>query len=336
MNTEIKVCFLFTNNHKIRLSYLITLTLLVYFFSMWFTAPTFAADYKMGTGGKKGSYYAMGSDIVNYCKPVFEADGNTITLVESPNGSVENLTKLSEKGLAMGMSQEDVMRFFSKRDPQNFNSARMKIIAGLHIEIGNLLIPKDFTPTVHKSVTDRLKFWKSDTKGPIDIQLLSGQTVGAWGGSLESLKALNFYMKLNMNMVEIPEKERGNPGKPVLIVGGQAYKPVQDILDTGKYILAPIDAEQLRQEAPFYIQMTSRYTIEGKVQQVKTFGVRAYLYGKSFINTSKNAPMEKLAQCISDSLPDLADDTGTNPNWTSVYELQQKGATTDWDSFTVK
>ena len=46
--------------------------------------------------------------------------------------------------------------------------------------------------------------------------------------------------------------------------------------------------------------------------------------------------MNSLATCISESLIDLADDPETDPNWQSVFELEDEGVASNWSYFEVE
>ncbi len=223
----------------------------------------------------------------------------------------------------------------------------MKIISGLHVETVYLLIPKSFKP---KSTTsDKKNKWGSlfakigfggketaNVPPKISFDLLEGQDLAAWGGSVISAKALKYFTGVNFNIVDVPKEKRGNIVMPMLLVGGQPYKPVEDYLASGKYTLVGIDYEVIRNQAPFYLNVAANYNIGGKASSVSTIGVRALLIGKAFRKESRNKNMIALAQCINDSLVDLADDPDTNPNWNSVFELEADGSQTNWSYFPVK
>ena len=317
---------------------------------MCFTSAAMAqsgkqATLKMGTGGPNGNYYAMGQDIYSYCKDVI--DENTEFQALESEASVANILGMNNKVYSAGIVQEDVLQYFAKQDPRKININRMKIISGLHVETVYLLIPKNFKPkstTSDKknrwgSLLTKIGFGKKDaSQGPLQIslELLEGQDLAAWGGSVISAKALKYFTGINFNIIDVPKERRDNIIMPMLLVGGQPYKPVEDYLATGNYILVGIDYEIIRNQAPFYINVAANYNIGGKATSVSTIGVRALLLGKSFRKEARNKNMIALAQCINDNLVDLADDPDTNPNWNSVYELEADGGQTNWSYFPVK
>lgn len=290
---------------------------------------------KGGSGVVDGNYYEMMNDIKSYCD-----ESLTDAIIENmiSSGSVETIIGLGNKVFTFGMLQEDVLQYFAKRDPKKVNRNRLKIISGLHLESAHLLIPKGYKPKgAEKSGWAKawsvITFASEEAPKGISLQLLKNQTLGSWGGSMVSAKALSFFLELNMNVVEIPEGKRTDPGIPLLLVGGQPYAPVEAILATGKYNLVPIDFSQLSTRAPFYIKDEINYRIGGKITSIPTFAVRAFLVGKSFRKKARNQPMIELSTCMANSLADLADDDETNPNWATVYELEEDGEQTNWSYF---
>ena len=96
--------------------------------------------------------------------------------------------------------------------------------------------------------------------------------------------------------------------------------------------LVPINAETLKNRASFYDSVALNYAINGKLQAVPSFGVRAVFVAKSSRSKALNKPFSELATCIRESLVDLADDSDTNPNWESVYEFETEDQI-NWDYF---
>lgn len=294
-----------------------------------------ATALKIGTGGTTGNYFAMGKDIVSYCQ---EAVPESSLEALNSDGSTDNLMGMTQKKYSAGIVQEDVLQYHAKKDPRGVNRNRLKIISGLHLETAHLLIPKNYKPQEGKKgmFSDLWAKFSPEDKKPISLELLKNQTVASWGGSIISAKALSYFMELNMNVVDVPKDKRKNINMPIFLVGGQPYKPVENFLATNKYVLVPIDFNKLQAKAPFYQKITANYKVGAKIEAIPSFAVRALLLGKSFRKESRNANMELLGQCISENLADMADDPDTNPNWETVYELEEDGAQTNWNYFKLK
>lgn len=300
-----------------------------------------ADELKMGSGSKDGNYFDMAEDIfsADYCKDSIGA-GNSISVLNS-SGSLENLSGLLNKSFDIIMLQSDVLMAQSKKDPRNVNMNRMKIIAGLHPETIHALVPKNYKPekTDDGNLLSRFSSMfgsKDNTPVQISLDMLKNQKIAAWGGSVVSAGALSYFFDLNWDIQTIEKEQAINSNVPLIIVGGQPYKPVIDLLASGKFVLVSLNYKEIANKAPFYMNMEATYTINGKPTSVPTIGIQALLVGKYFRNESKNEPMERLSQCINDKLSDLADDTSTNPNWNGVYELNQQGAQLNWSYFKLK
>jgi hypothetical protein len=287
-----------------------------------------SATMKIGTGGETGSYFGMANDIANYCAEELTEDNLEIL---PSGGSVDNLLGMGNKKYSMGIVQEDVLNFHAKRSPRKVNEKRIKVVTPMHVEAMHLLIPKGYEPKGKK------KSWFSkfsggdDTPVKVDINMLKNQDVAAWGGSIVSAQALSFFFDLNANVVEVDSGK--NVNMPIIIVAGYPSTTVENYLASGKYLLVSMDYNAVQQRAEFYTSESLNYSVNGKVQSVPTIGVQALLVGKSFRKASRNLGSSELATCITESLPDLADDVETSPNWASVYEYVEDEGQVDWEYF---
>ena len=252
--------------------------------------------------------------------------------VQNTGGSIDNLMGMTSKKFHMGWVQEDVLQYFAKSDPTRVNRNRLKVVADGMEETVHILLPVGWKPESSGGWFSNLF---DDAPEGISLALLKDQTIGSWGGSLVSAKALNSFAGLGMNIVEIPEAKRAAPQLPMLLVGGQPYATVQNYLDTGKYILVGVNADDIIARAPFYIKTTANYSVGGKLMNTPTFAVKALMMGVAFRSDARNADMISLAQCINESLIDLADDPETSPLWASMYESAEAGAMVNWPYFSL-
>jgi len=276
----------------------------------------------IGTGGKTGNYYAMGNDIVDYCQEELK---DTKINVLSSEGSVSNLLGLTNKKYSVGIVQQDVLSFYSKNNPALINPRTVRVISALHMETVYLLIPKNYSPNTGGSWWEKAKaLLDDDNTKPISFESLRGATVSSWGGSVISARALQYFLGVDFNIVDVPPGKRTNINTPIILVGGQPYPPVENLLKTGKFMLVSLDADTVKAKQPFYIKTSVSYNINGKALTVTTVGVRALMVAKVYRSKKRNAPIDSLANCIQDNLADLADDPDTNPNWENVYLLNQQ------------
>jgi TRAP-type uncharacterized transport system substrate-binding protein len=297
--------------------------------AMLSASSVMATVQNMGTGGEKGSYFKMGNDIAEYCRPALSAD--SLEVLVEPGGSSANLAGMMTKKYSYGMVQIDDLMYQAKVNPNKVNRSTFNVITAMHVEPVHLLIPVGYQPKGEKKSWFASLLGKDDQPVKVDINLLRGQQVGAWGGSMLSAKALSSFFQLNLDVVEIKASTTGD--MPVVVTAGYPSKVVEEYLATGKYRLVSIDSNMVTQQAPFYSRELLNYTINGKVQSIETVGVRALLIGKTFRNAERNKTATELATCIESSLADLADDPNTSPNWASVYEFVEKGNMVDWVYF---
>jgi TRAP-type uncharacterized transport system substrate-binding protein len=302
--------------------------LLITFVTFIFSFQVSGKTVNAGSGGPTGNYFGMMNDIKNYCQEEIDDSLNVI----NTGGSLDNLTGMTNKKYSLAPVQEDVLQFLAKQMPRKVNGNRQKIIAGLHLETAHLMIPFGYEP--ESSGFSFSGLFNSGDKKPLSLDALKNQKVASSGGSIVSLKALSYFLDLRLKIVELKIGDLAKSGLPVFLVGGQPYKPVENILSTNKYALISIDFDRLKSKAPFYLPMQANYKVKGKINTTKTFAVRALLVGKSFRKKSKNETMSKLATCISQNLADFADDDETNPNWETVYELEEnEGSQSGWPYF---
>lgn len=295
--------------------------------------PVTAKELRIGTGGATGNYFSMTKDIASYCAD--EVQDTELSILNT-EGSAENLMGLGDKRYSVGWVQEDVLQFFNRfKDPKRVNDNRLKVIAAGQEEVFHLLIPKGFSPK-----SDEKKGWmsslfdsKSNVTPKVELEMLKGQRVGSWGGSMVSTQALSSFFDLKLQVVEVPKAKRADVVMPLLLVGGAPYKPVEDYLATGKYHLVSLNYERISNRARFYTKQNASYRVDGKVHSIPTIGVRALLIGKSFRKASRNLPMSQLATCIEVNLADLADDPDTNPLWSNVFDLEDAGEQVNWKYF---
>ena len=295
-----------------------------------FSASAMAAKpIKFGTGGSAGNYFSMANDIASYCADGMDSVLDRELQVLNSDGSVANIFGLINKQFSVGWVQEDVLQYYNKQNPTKVNENALRIVAGGHQESVHLLVPKGYKPS--KGLLGGM-FNFGDGEA-LDINLLKDQEIGSYGGSLVSAKALSYFLDLNLQVSEIERNTAVN--MPILLVGGQPHKPVQDLLETGKYDLVPLDGTAIQQRAPFYSPITVNYEAGGQITSTPSVGVRAYIVAKALRKDSKNENMRRLATCIDQSLEDLADDPDTNPNWSTVVDLEDDGVQTGWRYFRI-
>lgn len=282
------------------------------------TGASAAKQTNFGTGGETGNYFDMANDIATYCPNVKMNIINT-------TGSVENLNGMTNKKFAMGWVQSDVLKFEKNRQPTKVNKKKIKVIMLGHLETVHVMIPKNYKPqTTGAKKTSMWSSWFGKNDKPnkplkLDLNALKNQEVITWGGSVVSARAISWAMGLNWRVTDTEKKII--PNRPILLVGGQPYKVVEDILASGKYVLAELNYEAIKQKAPFYKAIDANYKVGSSIVSTPTVAVQALLVGKSLRSKKANKRMSDLAACIHENVGEMADDDETNNNWESVADM---------------
>ncbi|BCE01848.1 hypothetical protein [Marinicellulosiphila megalodicopiae] len=308
--------------------------LIIILSTLIFTTIASAGELPFGSGSVTGNYYAMMNDIISedWCAP---ESGDDVLVNTASGGSIDNIDGMMNKRFYGGIVQVDVLKYYAKTTPNKVNQNSIGIISGLHTESFHLIFPNNWKPEGEEEKSGGWFSSKSDEEETVALKLetLIGQTVGSWGGSLVSLKALSSFYNLNLNIVEIPEGQRASPTIPFLLVGGQPYAAVENILKTNRYTLVSINYLELAEKAPFYVKSNLTYNIGGKLVVIPSVGVQALLVAKKFRKESKNQLSIDLATCLDESIYDLADDFDTNPNWESAAEMYESNDSINWTYF---
>ncbi|WP_087016905.1 hypothetical protein [Thaumasiovibrio subtropicus] len=292
-----------------------------------------ASEITLSSGGPTGNYFKMANDIVSYCAKPVSKHGSLVAV--NSEGSVDNLMGMLHKKYRAGIVQEDVLYFYANTMPNQVSDNHVKVISELHQEAVHLLIPRDYKPKSQDGGFWSLFSKKREPSPVISLDMLKGQQVGSWGGSMVSAQALNHFFDLSIELVELKVDKRLDPQMPVIIVGGHPFQPVQDLINTSKYRLVSIDYEALGKDprTSFYSDASVTYLMSGSPVSVSTIGVRALLLGANFRNPDKNVAMSKLASCVSKNMMDLSDDAETSPAWRSALDLIEAEKRTGWEYF---
>ena len=212
----------------------------------------------------------------------------------------------------------------------------MKVVFAAHQEVVHVMIPKGYKPETESGgwLSSVTSIFSAEQPVTLDINLLANQKVAAWGGSVVSAKAISAFMDLNFDVISMNNAtEAANSSLPIVSVGGIPYKPVQDILDKGNYLLVGLNAAAFTRNAPFYSQVSASYVVNGSLTDVETIGVRALVMGKSSRRPGGNEGMTNLSHCIEESVLDLADDPESSPVWQSIATLSASGVLPHWAMF---
>lgn len=97
---------------------------------------------KMGTGSTTGAYYPVGGALCRYVKDAGESYSKNVCLVESTAGSVENIVRLQNGELDLGIVQSDILVEAYKNN-KNSDGSQLKTLFSLHDETFTIVAAKN-------------------------------------------------------------------------------------------------------------------------------------------------------------------------------------------------
>ena len=301
---------------------------LMLFMSLLF-GLVFARDLIIATGSPSGNYYKVGTDIVNECAQEIKNKYNYDLKVVSTSGSTENLMGLVDKKYSLGMVQSDVLLFMSKKNPLLVNQNRVAILLDMYPEFLHILIPKSWKP-------ESTGFWSNLTSlfnknnGPISITKLKNQIIYAWGGSAVSAQALSYFLNLNLKVTEPKDRKNlVNLDKPIILVTGVPDQRVQKLLNSGKWYIISINAQELAQRAGIYRPTNISYLVNGKPVTARTVSIRSELLARVYRGKKRQNAIKALKQCIMNNMDDLIDD-GESPFWEIIQKENSENNKINW------
>ncbi len=266
----------------------------------------------IGSGGKGGNYYAVASDIVDFCKDEIKNKYGYDLINVSTDGSVTNLNGILNKKYSIGFVQEDVYQFFKKRDQLNVIDMNTMRLMYLYPEYLTILIPKNWHPQA-TSFFDKLSlmFKKNQT---ISIMSLKNQTVYAKGGALVSAQALSFFMGLNLRVIDANTHKIDGP---FIFVTGSGDSRIQKMLDSGKWFLLSFNGNELANRTSFYKPATVTYIVNGKSLTANTVSIMSVAYARKYRGQKKREAVAHVRDCVKANIDDLIDDGNSN-KWSLI------------------
>ena len=267
----------------------------------------------IGSGNQKGNYYTVAQDIVDYCKDDIKKQYGYDLINKPTNGSVTNLNGILNKKLSVGFIQEDVYHFFKKRDQLNTIEMNTFKLMYLYPEYLTILIPVNWEP---KSTGFFSKFTSLfDSKKPISIMSLKGQTVYAKGGALVSAQALSYFMGLKLHVIDASKIKKING--PFIFVTGSGDLRIQKMLGSGKWFLLSFNGNELANKVNFYKSASVTYIVNGKSVTANTVSIMSVAYARKYRGKKRKAAILAIKQCVKDNIDDLIDEGNSN-KWSII------------------
>lgn len=237
------------------------------------------------------------------------------------SGSVENLELLLGNQVSLAFVQLDYLK--AKEQIEHDPRVRdIKQLLALNADEIHVIAP---LPIRKKNI-----FGKVTVQGAQSYRELSGQVVGAWGGSVTTARVLAAKSGIKTQVQEFRNRDEAMTalaaGKvaAVISVVGQPADWVK-ALDPQRFTLLPIDLPAST-FGGLYRPATLRYV--GLGNGVATYAVQRLLVTRDFKTPERRAMLGKYQACARAHLTELQETPGFHPKWNEVTFSEH-----DWPEF---
>lgn len=295
--------------------------MLVGLVSFLITYSALAEDFKVATGGPKGTYTQFLKEISKYCS---SSDGLTLVNVET-SGSVENLQLLLDNQVNAAFVQEDVLFFKDKTD--NIQN-QVKTLMALYPEEVHILTLSD--PI--KQTQEGKHFWSKDTTTEISLNTLddlANRQVGASGGSFITEQLIRLQAEIPFQVKEYPNNDalfKAVQTREVaagIFVGGQPYPLIGGDPASKKPALGP-EWKLLSLQPQTADKLKSIYKLARlKYPKMTASSINSVSTDSLLVTANYQTPrmvsmLKQLHDCIQSHLADFKETTGFHAKWRQV------------------
>lgn len=271
---------------------------------------------RVATGGEKGTYYAMGTNMATYCSVGLRLD------VQKTGGSDDNIERLTSSNKAdVGIVQKDIL---FKRSKINKDAAVANLLGvmPLHYESMHVVVKAGSTMTKFSDLGSVLPV-KGSFGGFVGGKAgQPGKRVGAYGGSIESaeiikaLSGVDFEIEVVENIDTALKALGESKIDAILAMGGTPLSWVNEKLARGQHRLVQFDVP-LEKVAGAYKRANITYTKLG-VNALPTIATDAVLVTRNFTSSEKVNAVSLLRKCILTELVRMQEADDTHGQWQNV------------------
>lgn len=271
-----------------------------------------AQQFKVATGGEKGTYAQMFRELKAVCQ-------GDLNLVEVPtSGSVENADLLMGNQVNAGIVQQDVLFFRSRNEDMKM----LKTLVTLHPEEVHLITRADGKVEGQKKILG-FTYDKGQVVILNNFSELAGRSVAAVGGSIWTAKAMTQNSGVAFSVVEAPSNPvaldmlRSSQVDAVVMVIGHGAAIVKELGPEFKLLpITDMPLEMLTKN--IYDPAKLTYTNLSQSNGVSTVKVQSLFITRDYKTQKMKDGLLKLRECIKEKAPEIAESTGTHPKWQEV------------------
>lgn len=280
---------------------------------MLFQVEAQAQQVKVATGGPKGTYHALFTNIADKC-------GNEMAVIGvNTSGSLENLDKLTNKEVGAAFMQTDAL-FASA---QGRDLGNVKTLVAFHKESVHVVA---MASSGLKTSGNMIGMGKQDIVFNT-AEDLGSYRVAAAGGSVVTAQLIRLQGQLNWTIVPVESNDvamaalRKGEVQAVVMVGGQPLGNVR--------ALGP-DVKLLGFKQPTIDLLKTVYVADKlsypkiSPNAVNTLATEALLTVRTVNTPARLSALSDFRSCILRNVPEWQDADGAHPAWSQV-NVDNKG-----------
>lgn len=276
--------------------------------------PAFSAEtLRIATGKESGTYSSFFKSIQLVC------ESDDLKLVEvGSTGSDANIDAMINKEADGAFLQSDTLQFTAMNDPRASES-QIRVLLPMYPEEVHVIALRTLTKT-----TGGITFLGKTYNGTVTVLNsladLENVTVGAWGGSYTTARAISYLGSVKYSPVPFDDDKKAlaalDAGQiaAIIAVGGQPLGFAKGL--SAKYKLLTIDAALADKVKAYQKAMLSYRNLQAT--GVQTVAARSVLAVKNYASPTRRAALSALKQCIMQHEADFKETTGHHPKWADV------------------
>lgn len=266
-----------------------------------------AQQVKVATGGPKGTYHALFTNIAEKC-------GNEMAIVGvNTSGSLENLDKLAGKEVGAAFMQTDAL-FASA---QGRDLGNIKTLVAFHKESVHVIAP---VVTGLKTSGNMIGMGKQDIVFT-NAEDLAGYKVAAAGGSVITAQLIKLQGQLNWTIVPVDSNDaaiaaiKSGQVQAAVMVGGQPLGNVKALGPDMKLLGFKAGTVDLLKTV--YVADKLSYP-KLSTTAVTSLATEALLVTRTVNTPERLAAMSSFRNCVLKNVPEWQDADGAHPAWAQV------------------
>jgi len=266
-----------------------------------------AQQVKVATGGPKGTYHALFTNIADKC-------GNEMAIIGvNTSGSLENLDKLTNKEVGAAFMQTDAL--FASAQGRDLGG--VKTLVALHKESVHVIAP---VASGLKTSGNMVGMGKQDIVFTT-AEDLTGYKVAAAGGSVITAQLIKLQGQLNWTIVPVDSNDaaveavRSGKVQAAVMVGGQPLGNVRALSSDMKLLGFKQGTVDLLKTV--YVADKLSYP-KLSPSAVSTLATEALLTVRTVNTPDRINALANFRACIYKNIPEWQDADGAHPAWSQV------------------